>query len=296
MKDGQREAAKATGDYRVISPNQKYLSASTGDHHQSQQPVQQPQRHSLTASQALSASRLGHKHLIPPSSDLARAVMMGNTTSNNNNNNNINNKHSPEQHQKTKESQSHQQAQQQPMSNLSALLEGGSPTAAAAASVTETKPCTACAVEEHQAQAQILNATTLSSSSTSSKHDEADLASGPAPQPPFVLGRSAPTIITRQRRYSANATTIGTPPISLLMGNGRLRHSCNNTPHSSSVPRRYDMSFCDIKRGAVLAWCLVECISSVFFLLCDCSHLFFLHDSVVPCSQPHQLPALQVSL
>lgn len=240
MKHGQRQTAKASEDYRVIFPNKKNPSASTCDHHHQSQ---QPQHHSLTASQALSASRLGHKHLIPPSSDIARAVMMGNTTSSNNNNNNNNNK-SLQRHQEAKQNQSHQEAQQQPMSNLSALLEGGNPTAGASASaVTETKPCTACEVEEHQAKAQVLNARALSSSSASSNHNEADLASGPAPQPPFVLGRSAPTIITRQRRYSANATTIGTPPTSLLMGKSKLRHSCNNTPHSSSVPRRYDMSF-----------------------------------------------------
>ena len=245
MSASHRQTVKAGSGYRTIftnrgMPSETSLQLSSVDDSRDQQIAQQQpqqqqqQQHSLSAAPGLAASRLGHKHLIPPSSGIARAVMMGNANSN----------HTVHQHPRQVPSQP------QPMSNLSALLEGRSPTSAVNAADTagESQPCAACEQEEAEQQQQQQAhqdqiANTLSSSSASSKHGEADLASGPPPttssQPPLALGSSAPTIITRQRRHSA--TIKGTPPTSLMLTTAAAAAAAvvagNNTSKASSTGR-----------------------------------------------------------
>ena len=232
MKDCSRPAAKASGDnYRVIFPNKR---PSREHHHPC---------HSPTTAPVLSVSSLGHKHLIPPTSSIARAVMMGNTTSNNNSGA----AHASEapitgqQQQNQNQNQSHQHQQQKPpMSNLSALLEEGNRQSTTTPSTplvaTAAEDASPCACEQPAAAEEVPLSATFSSSS--SKHDEADSASGP---PPAQLGRSAPTIITT-RRFSG--PSLGTPPTSLLQ-------KCSCTP--SSVPQQpASLSSSDLPRRYVL--------------------------------------------
>jgi hypothetical protein len=169
--------------------------------------------------------------LIPPRSDLARAVLMGNAMSEGEGPHQKKQIYAQTQRNGSRQTtmnpvsefpegvplhqmQQPQPSNQPPRSNLSVLLEPqlsheqvdarlvGNPTAAAG----EARGC-AC---DHLS----------SRSSSASKHDEADSASGPAPPtvPAVLLGHSAPTVITSVppslRRFSR--PMLGTPPVALL--------------------------------------------------------------------------------
>ena len=214
------------------------------------------QRQQVPVASAPASSYLTHQYLIPPTSNLARAIMVGNPGSGG--------------------YHGHQQLEQQqkPKSNLSALLEGeNSRNGAAPSTLLETEQQTniprgvdAVPPSVQQQSPPPLNLADASDSNdatsilnsnlswTSSKHDEADFASGPPPPPPpppHVLGLSAPTILGNARQTRRlSGYQMEAPPLDLC------RCTCGSSPITKPTKvifgRRYVLaSQSKIPRGLV---------------------------------------------